>query len=62
MNKEQLLLISGIFFILVSIMHLVRFFTAAEVIIFGTTIPLLISLFISVVSAIFAYLLFNPKD
>lgn len=61
MKKDQLLLISGSIFTAVSVLHLVRFFTGSEMIIFGFQFPLLISLFAAVLTAILAYLCFNPK-
>jgi len=61
MKKDQLLLISGSIFTALSVLHLVRFFTRSDMIIFSFQLPLLLSLFAAVFTAIFAYLCFNPK-
>ncbi len=62
MKKDKLLVVSAVFFTAGSVLHLVRFFTGADFVIFGFEFPLLLSLLIAVIAAIFSYMLFNPKD
>ena len=62
MRKDQLLLVSAVIFTVASVLHLVRFFTGSDIVIFGFELPLLFSLFVAVISATFAFLLFNAKD
>ncbi len=61
MDKNKALLVAGLIFALVAILHLVRYYFSLEIVVGGTNIPLSLSLVGFVVAGLLALWMFFAR-
>lgn len=62
MSKNAALLLSGIIFVIIALMHLIRLIYSVEIIVGNYAMPMWASVLALIVSGIVSFLMFNARN